>query len=83
MYIHVATSTMVEPMTNVGVMRKPKRTTEARKDKTMDKLVAKPFKMLSEYLMTMAVMSPPRTWMVTVAQAQPPKFRSILAQMPP
>lgn len=74
LYIHVATRTVEDPMTNDGVMWNPKRTTEARNEKTMDKLVANPFRMLSEYLMTRAVIKPPRTWTETVAHAHPPKL---------
>ena len=61
LYIQVATSTTVEPMMNAGVMWNPNRATDARKESTMDRLVANPFMMLSEYLMTIAVISPPRT----------------------
>ena len=50
LYIQVATSTVVDPMTNEGVIWNPNRATEARKDNTMDKLVAKPLRMLSEYI---------------------------------
>jgi hypothetical protein len=59
---------------NELVMRKWKSPTEARKDITMDREVAKPFMMLSEYLITRAVISPPRTWVRTVAQAHGVKF---------
>jgi hypothetical protein len=75
LYIHVATKTVDEPMMNVGVIRKSNSATDARNDKIIERLVANPFRMLSEYLMTTAVMSPPKTWMATVAHAQPPKFR--------
>ena len=74
MYNHVATSTMSEPRTKENVSAKSKSATEARKEMTMLKLVAKPLRMLSEYLMTRAVRSPPRTWTETVAHAQGPKF---------
>src|ERR1700683_1725824 len=47
---------------------------DARKDMMMLRLVAKPLRRLSEYLMTMAVIKPPKTWIATVAHAQPPKF---------
>ena len=59
---------------NEAVIRKWKSPTEARKDITIDRDVAKPFMMLSAYLITRAVMSPPRTWVSTVAQAQGVKF---------
>lgn len=61
LYIHVAVKTVDAPMTKLHEMRKLNKTTLARKDRTMDKLVAKPFIMLSEYLMTTAVTSPPKT----------------------
>jgi hypothetical protein len=51
------------------VIWKWKRPTEARKDITIDNDVAKPFMMLSAYLITRAVISPPKTWVSTVAQA--------------
>lgn len=41
----------------------------------MEMDVAKPLRILSEYLMTTAVTRPPNTWMETVAHAQPPKWR--------
>ena len=81
LYIHVATSTTVAPMRKVGVIWNPNSTTDARKDRTIDKLVAKPLRMLSEYLMTTAVTSPPKTCTATVAQAQPPKLRNMLMKM--
>ncbi|KDN51711.1 hypothetical protein RSAG8_00258, partial [Rhizoctonia solani AG-8 WAC10335] len=61
LYIHVAASTVELPTTNARVIRKSNSATLARKLITMDKLVAKPFMMLSEYLMTMAVIKPPNT----------------------
>ena len=61
LYIHVATRTVVEPMMNDGVMRKSNSMTDARDEMIMDRLVAKPFRMLSEYLMTTAVINPPNT----------------------
>lgn len=76
LYIHVATKTVVLPTTNDGVNLKSNSATEARNDKMMARLVAKPLRMLSEYLMTMAVTNPPKTWIATVAQAHPPKFLS-------
>jgi hypothetical protein len=56
------------------VIWKWKSPTEARKDITIDRDVAKPFMMLSAYLITRAVISPPRTWVSTVAQAHGVKF---------
>jgi len=44
-----------------GVMRKLKRITDARKERMMERLVAKPLRMLSEYLITTAVTRPPKT----------------------
>jgi len=43
------------------VMLKLKRMTDARKDRMMERLVAKPLRILSEYLITIAVMRPPKT----------------------
>jgi len=63
-------------MMKVAVRVKSKRAMEARNDRTMLRLVAKPFRMLSEYLMTIAVTSPPSTWTATVAHAQGPKLRN-------
>ena len=54
---------------NEAVIRKSKSPTEARKEMTMESEVAKPFMILSAYLITRAVMSPPRTCVRTVAQA--------------
>ena len=42
------------------VTGKEKRTTDAKKDITIAREVAKPLRMLSEYLITMAVTSPPK-----------------------
>ena len=69
-------------MTKDGVILKWKRITDARKDRIMERLVAKPLRILSEYLITTAVISPPKTWIETVAHAQPPKFLSKLAMKP-
>jgi len=66
--------TITDPRIKVNVIWKSKSATDARNDITMLKLVAKPLRMLSEYLMTIAVSRPPSTWMATVAQAQAPKF---------
>lgn len=70
----MAAKTVVLPTKNDGVNLKSNSTTEARNDKMMARLVAKPFRMLSEYLMTTAVIKPPKVWMATVPQAHPPKF---------
>lgn len=59
-----------------GVMWKSNSATEARNEMMMERLVANPFRILSEYLMTTAVMSPPNTCVITVAHAHPPKFRN-------
>lgn len=64
----------MEPMRKDDVILKWKRITDARKDRMMERLVAKPLRMLSEYLITTAVISPPKTCVKTVAHAQPPKF---------
>lgn len=61
LYIHVATRTTEDPRMNVSVIWKLNRATEARNEMTMLREVAKPFRMLSAYLMTNAVNSPPRT----------------------
>ena len=76
LYIQVALSTVDAPIMNDGVMLKSNNATDAKKERTIEREVANPFRMLSEYLMTMAVIRPPRTWMATVAQAQPPKWRN-------
>ena len=73
LYIQVALNTVDAPIMNDGVMLKSKRATDAKKERTIEREVANPFRMLSEYLMTMAVIRPPRTWIATVAQAHPPK----------
>lgn len=65
---------MTEPRAKVKVNLKLKSAVEARKEIMMLRLVAKPFKMLSEYLMTMAVTRPPRTCTETVAHAHAPKL---------
>jgi len=76
LYIHVAASTVEAPIMKEGVIVKSNSTTDARKESMIERDVAKPLRMLSEYLITMAVISPPRTWMATVAQAQKPKLRN-------
>jgi len=53
---------------------KSKSAIDARKDITMLRLVANPLRMLSEYFITKAVTKPPKTWIATVAHAQPPKL---------
>lgn len=75
LYIAVAASTVDAPIMKEGVMWKSKSTTEARKERIIDNDVANPFKILSEYLITTAVTSPPKTCIATVAHAHPPKFR--------
>ncbi len=74
LYNHVALSTIAEPRTNVKVILKSNRATEARNEMTMLNEVANPLRILSEYLMTKAVTKPPTTWIETVAQAQGPKL---------
>lgn len=61
LYIHVATSTTVDPRIKVIVIWKLNSATDARNEMTMLSEVAKPLRMLSAYLMTSAVNSPPRT----------------------
>jgi hypothetical protein len=65
----VAASTTLEPTTNEAVIRKSNNPTETRKEMTIESDVAKPFMILSAYLITRAVISPPRTCVRTVAQA--------------
>lgn len=67
-------STIADPKTKVKDIWKSNNAIDARKDITMLRLVAKPLRMLSEYLMTMAVIKPPKTCIETVAQAQAPKL---------
>ena len=74
LYIHVAANTTLTPSVKVKVGGKSKRATEARHEMTMLKLVAKPLRMLSAYLITRAAMRPPKTWMKTVDHAHPPKL---------
>lgn len=61
LYIQVAMSTVDEPITKPGEMLKSNNATEARKERTMDRDVAKPLRILSEYLITIAVTRPPKT----------------------
>jgi len=61
LYIQVATRTVVDPSIKLGVSLKLNRMTEARNEMRIDRLVAKPFIMLSEYLITNAVTNPPNT----------------------
>jgi hypothetical protein len=63
-------------------MWKSKSATEARKERTMERLVAKPLRILSEYFITTAVIRPPNTWIATVAHAHPPKLRNRSARKP-
>jgi hypothetical protein len=44
--------------------------------RTIDREVANTFRMLSEYLTTIAGSRPPITWIATVAQAHAPKWRN-------
>jgi len=68
----------VEPSTKVAVKVKSKSAMDAKNDRTILRLVAKPFRMLSEYFMTIAVTSPPSTCTATVAHAQGPKLRNMV-----
>jgi len=77
LYRHVAVRTTVDPRMKVKDIWKSKSATDARKDITMLRLVAKPLRMLSEYLMTIAVIKPPKTCIATVPHAQPPKLSNI------
>lgn len=70
-------STIVDPSRKVKDIWKSNSATEARKDITILRLVAKPLRILSEYLMTIAVIKPPKTCIATVAHAQPPKLSNI------
>ena len=82
LYIAVAASTVDAPIRKEGVMWKSKSTTDARKDRMIDNDVAKPFRILSEYLITTAVTNPPKTCIATVAHAHPPKFRKSHVKTP-
>jgi hypothetical protein len=48
----------------------------------MDRLVAKPLRILSQYFMTSAVISPQKTGMNTVAHAHAPKMRNMFTRKP-
>jgi hypothetical protein len=74
LYNHVAPSTIELPSTKAGVIGYANKPTLARNEMTMLSEVANPLRMLSEYLMTRAVMSPPTTWVRTVPHAQALKF---------
>lgn len=65
------------------VSLKSKSATEARKERMMEREVAKPLRMLSEYLITTAVINPPNTCTATVAQAQIPKLANSWPKKPP
>lgn len=82
LYNQVAMRTTTEPSINVKVILKLKRMTDARKEMTMLKLVAKPLRILSEYFITIAVTKPPRTCTATVAHAHMPKLRNIAEAQP-
>ena len=75
-------STITEPRTKVRVILKLKRAMDARNEMTMLILVANPFRMLSEYLMTIAVNNPPNTWTNMVAHAHAPKLLNRLERNP-
>ena len=60
LYIYVAVKTVVLPTKNYGVNLKSNSATDARNDKMIARLVAKPLRMLCEYLMTTAVIKPPK-----------------------
>lgn len=77
LYSHVAASTIVDPKRKVKDIWKSNNATDTRNEITILRLVAKPLRILSEYLMTMAVTKPPKTWIATVAHAQPPKLSNI------
>lgn len=61
LYMAVAASTVEAPMRKEGVTWKSKSTTDERNERMMEMDVAKPLRMLSEYLMTTAVTRPPNT----------------------
>ena len=65
----MAQRTTLAPTTNEAVIGKWNRPALARKERTIERLVAKPFMMLSAYLITSAVMRPPKTCVRTVAHA--------------
>lgn len=60
LYIHVAAKTMVPPTENDGANLKSNGATDAKNVKMIARLVAKPSRTLSEYLMTTAVIKPPK-----------------------
>ena len=82
LYSHVAMSTINEPRMKVMDILKSKSATDARNEMTILRLVANPFRMLSEYLMTMAVTSPPNTWIDTVVHAHTPKLLNRMEMKP-
>ena len=82
LYNHVAPRTSALPTTKLFSTSNSNSTTLAQLEITILKLVAKPFNMLSEYLMTTAVMSPPKTCIKTVAYAQGVKFANRLENQP-
>lgn len=74
-YESVLRMTSATPAAKGAVNGKLKKATLKPKLRTMLKLTAKPFKMLSACLMTMATARPPVTCNTTVAQALAPKWR--------
>ena len=76
LYIHVALNTVDAPIINDDVILKSNRATELRSHRTIDREVANPFRMLSEYVTTIAVTRPPITWIAMVAQAHALKWRN-------
>jgi len=76
LYIHVAARTIELPRTNAGVIGYANNPTDAKNEMTMLSEVANPLRMLSEYLMTSAVISPPKTWVRTVPHAHMLKLRN-------
>jgi hypothetical protein len=63
------------------VTRKSNSATEARKEMMMERFVAKPVRILSEYFVTTAVISPAEE-LNTVAQAHAPKLRNTSMMIP-
>ena len=61
LYSQVAARTTADPRTKEKVSWRSNRVTEARNEMTMDREVANPLRMLSAYLITNAVNSPPMT----------------------
>ena len=65
---------MLLPTKKLMLNEKSNNATLATLEMIILKLVAKPLRILSEYLITTAVINPPNTCVMTVAHAHGPKF---------